>query len=301
MPKVISEVGRWGRRVYLQLAGLLAFNGYFWRAPGKYLCVPVLNCYSCPVGTIACPIGTLSRFMVLHRIPFYVLGLLGMIGLAVGRAFCGWACPFGFLQDALYRIRSWKWRMPRVFDRLKYALLAVLVLALPFVIRGESKQGAVGEIAGESTGVYSYCALLCPAGTLEASVPNLAQDAQVRAAASWRTWSKMAILAGVLGLVVVARRGFCRALCPLGALMAFTSRIALLQLRTDAAFCTRCMKCVRVCPTDARRVPTPEAPTEATAECVMCLDCVRNCPEKSALAACLGGRPVSVSQEKSRD
>ncbi len=287
-----------GRRLPVQLFSLAAFNSYFLAPGGKALCIPVLNCYSCPVGTVACPIGSLTAFALIRRIPFYIIGLLGLIGLAVGRAFCGWACPFGLLQDALYRVRSGKWRMPKAFNALKYALLLVLVLALPLLLGGGKMKGANDRITGEQTGALDYCSLICPAGTLEGSLPYLATDVEGRANASYRTWSKIGLLVIVLGLAVVARRSFCRALCPLGALMALTSGISLARLRTDQEKCTRCMRCVKVCPTDCRRVPFGEQRKEATAECVLCLDCVRNCPEEGALSATLGGRAISVSQRR---
>jgi polyferredoxin len=296
-----SVVGRWGRRLPVQFAALAAFNAYFFSNIGKRFCFPVLNCYSCPIGTVACPIGSITAFALLRRIPYYVIGFLGLIALAAGRAFCGWACPFGLLQDGLYRIKSPKWRMPRAANGLKYLLLAVLVVGLPVLLGGGTTSGAGDRIVGEGTGAYDYCSLVCPAGMLEAGLPGIARDPEIRAAISWRTWSKIGILVGVLGLVVVSRRGFCRALCPLGALMALGTRLSLFQLRTDEAACTRCMRCVKVCPTNSRRLPFDKKKIEATWECVLCLDCVRECPEKGALSAKFGGRSFVVSKEKSGD
>lgn len=290
------EVGRSGRRGICQWIGLGLFNSYYLSPVGKFLCIPVLNCYSCPVGVTACPIGTLSAFALARKIPFYLLGFLGLCAVAVGRAFCGWACPFGLLQDLLYRIPGPKWKLPRVADALKYVLLVVLVLALPFILGGGKMSGASDRVTGEATGAVDYCSTVCPAGTAEASIPYLIKDPQVRAAASWRTYGKIAALVAILGLVVVARRGFCRALCPLGALMALGSGLSLLRLRTDRDKCTRCMRCVKVCPMNCRRVPQGDAAKEATSECVLCLDCVRNCPESGALSAQFAGRCVSAAK-----
>ena len=209
--------------MWLQLAGLVAFNGFYWRGVGKYLCVPVLNCYACPVGAVACPIGSLTAFAQWRLIPYYIIGTIGIVGVSVGRAFCGWACPFGLLQDALYRIRSPKWRLPRAADGVKYAMLAVLVIGLPWMLGGSGASGAE-RILEQDTGSLDYCALFCPVGTLEAGIPGLMVNPDIRARASWRTWSKLGILVMVLGLVVVSRRSFCRGLCPLGALIAASDR-----------------------------------------------------------------------------
>ena len=288
--------GRAGWRWRVQLISLVIFNSYFLSPVGKYLCLPVLNCYSCPVGAVACPVGSVIAFAAVRRIPYYVLGFLGLMAVSAGRAFCGWACPFGYLQDWLYRIRSPKWKLPRAADGLKYAMLVVLVVALPLALgRGEA-QTASERIVQGSKGSFDYCAVVCPAGTMEAALPKLASDKEFRAHIPLRTWSKLAILGAVLGLGVVSRRSFCRSLCPLGAITALTSGMSLLRLRTDPDKCTRCMRCAQVCPTAGRSVPAAAGDKESSAECVLCLDCVRSCPHGGALSARFGDRPILTSQ-----
>jgi ferredoxin len=284
-----------GSRRKLQFLGLILFNGYFWAPQGKFTCLPVLNCYACPIGTVACPIGSIIAFSFVRRFPYYILGLLGVVGVMVGRAFCGWACPFGLLQDGLYKIRTRKWKMPAVFNGLKYLLLASLVIAIPFWLGGGRElKGSDSLLVGQE-GVVDYCSTICPAGTLEGSIPWLISTPSLRVNISWRTWSKIGLLVLILGLTVVSSRLFCRALCPLGALMALSTPISLLRLETDQEKCTHCRKCIRVCPTAARLVPEAKGGKEASWECVMCLDCVKKCPESGALLAKLGGKPIMVS------
>ncbi|MFB3881510.1 MAG: 4Fe-4S binding protein [Armatimonadota bacterium] len=285
----------WTARFKVQLAALIAFNGYVWAPWGRFVCVPVLNCYACSIATTACPIGTITAFAIFQQVPFYVIGALGLAGATVGRAFCGWGCPFGLVQDLLYRIRAWRWRLPRGANALKYVLLVVLVVAVPFVLAGGSQEDASDRIVRQSTGAIDYCALVCPVGTLEAGLPSLMISKAVRADMSWRSWLKLSVLAMVIGLSIVSRRGFCRTLCPLGALMAGASRLSLLRLETDLRRCTHCGACVAACPTRARQVPDGRRPKEATAECVDCLDCVAACPEPAALRARMGVCTVMVS------
>jgi ferredoxin-type protein NapH len=286
----------WSARLKTQLISLVALNGYLWAPAGKYLCVPVLNCYACTLATTACPIGSLTAFVLMREIPFYIVGTLGLIGASVGRFFCGWACPFGFLQDLLYRIRSPKWRLPRGVNALKYVLLFLLVIALPYQISGGDTKTGADRVVKQSTGAVDYCALVCPMGTLEAGVPSLLINPAIRKDMSWKSWLKLGILFGVLGLAIVSRRSFCRGLCPLGAAMAVTSRLSLLRLRTDQARCTHCQACVGACPTRARQVPEVGGSKEATAECLHCLDCVRTCPEPAALCATLGTKTLMASR-----
>ncbi|HUT73416.1 MAG TPA: 4Fe-4S binding protein [Armatimonadota bacterium] len=290
------DIGNSGARARVQLFSLVLFNSYFLAPLGKYLCVPVLNCYSCPLGTVACPIGSIISFGLVRGIPYYIIGSLGVAAVAGGRAFCGWACPFGYLQDWLHRLRTPKWRLPRAANGLKYGLLVVLVIALPLALGGGKAQTASERIASGSSRAVDYCGIVCPAGTLEAGVPLLVSSRQARTDMSLRTWSKLAILIAVLGLMIVSRRGFCRALCPLGALMALGAGASLLRLRTDPVKCTKCMRCAKVCPTASRSVPDTPGGREASAECVLCLDCVRSCPAGDALGATFGSRPILTSQ-----
>jgi len=82
------------------------FSGSIYQGVLKGGCTPILNCWSCPLAWSSCPMGALQHFISLRLIPFYILGFFGTIGMVVGRMSCGWVCPFGFLQDLLYKIKS---------------------------------------------------------------------------------------------------------------------------------------------------------------------------------------------------
>ena len=82
------------------------FTGKIYTGATKKVCVPGLNCYSCPGAVSACPVGSLQSFLSARtfRFPYYVLGILLFAGALLGRAVCGLLCPFGFLQDLIYLI-----------------------------------------------------------------------------------------------------------------------------------------------------------------------------------------------------
>ncbi|MGQ9707381.1 MAG: 4Fe-4S binding protein [bacterium] len=73
---------------------------------------PVLNCYGGPLSVFACPLGSFQQIIgmkdvaLLQNIPFVVLGVFILVGAFVGRAGCGWICPFGLWQDLLYKIKT---------------------------------------------------------------------------------------------------------------------------------------------------------------------------------------------------
>ena len=93
------------QRRLIQLYAALLYNahakgfvqGEIYTGPLKSLCVPGLNCYSCPGAAGACPLGSLQSALTAGTFPAYVLGLLILTGVLLGRAVCGFLCPFGWL------------------------------------------------------------------------------------------------------------------------------------------------------------------------------------------------------------
>jgi len=233
----------------------------------KQACVPVLNCHSCPAATGACPIGGLQAALgdkPFNWITLHVVGLLGVVGAIGGRFACGWLCPFGYLQDGLYKVPSPKLRVPRFLEWGKYAALAVLVVALPLLWVDEF---------GYSTGPW-FCRVLCPAGTLEGAVPLLGVGAEEIPERPYYLVVKVAILVFFLGWMVVSKRPFCRVACPLGAVYGLFNRHSLVQLRVDAARCVKCDVCRRTCPMDLRVYEGGDA-----SGCIRCLSCRSACPK----------------------
>ena len=113
-----SKGGRLGRtrrlRLLCQAAWFALTNGYaagflekkIYTGKLKSLCVPGLNCYSCPGALAGCPIGSLQAVLSSSSftVSCYVLGFLMMFGTLLGRFICGWLCPFGLVQDLLHKI-----------------------------------------------------------------------------------------------------------------------------------------------------------------------------------------------------
>ncbi len=262
------------RRVQLLAAAVV--NGYaigfakgkIFTGGTKAVCVPVLNCYSCPGALGACPIGSLQAALggSSRRFPFYVLGLLMLFGVALGRLICGLLCPFGLVQDLLFKIPSPKLRVPKKIDKplrwLKYAVLLVLVVLLP-------------AFAVTDTGVAPpyFCKYLCPAGTLEGGVPLLLANPSLRslmgALFSW----KALVLVVILAACVFIPRAFCRYLCPLGAFYSLFNRFSFYQMKLDKSKCTGCKKCEHACPMAVEVTKGCGGP-----ECIRCGKCRDACP-----------------------
>ena len=201
-----------GQRV-VQLISAVLVNGYLigfqkgkiFTGGTKAVCVPVLNCYSCPGALGACPIGALQAAVggMTRHVPFYVLGLLMLFGVVLGRVVCGLLCPFGLVQDLLHKIPVPKWNPPKQVDRparlVKYFVLLVLVIGLP-------------AFAVTQTGVTPpyFCKYVCPAGTLGGGIPLLLADPALRSLAGGLFGWKVLVLAAVVVASMLIHRPFCR-------------------------------------------------------------------------------------------
>jgi polyferredoxin len=260
----------------LQIAFAALQNGYvpgflkgtIYRGPGKFVCVPGLNCYSCPGALGACPIGSLQAVLgsSRYRFSYYIVGILVLFGFLFGRLICGFLCPFGLVQDLLYKIRTPKCELPPKIDRplrlLKYAVLLALVVALPLFATN-----AFG------TGSPAFCKWLCPAGTLGGGIPLVVANEQLRSALGWLFTWKTAILAAILTASLFIYRPFCKYLCPLGAFYGLFSKLSLTRMQVDTTTCTRCGACQKQCHMQVDILHDVNSP-----ECIRCGACVEACP-----------------------
>ena len=75
------------------------FKGKIYQGNVKTMCVPGLNCYSCPAATGACPIGAFQAVVGSSKFKFtyYITGFFILLGVLLGRFICGFLCPFGLL------------------------------------------------------------------------------------------------------------------------------------------------------------------------------------------------------------
>jgi len=261
------------RRLLIQsLAALIQnanFKGFFtgeiYKGAAKNVCVPGLNCYSCPGAVGACPIGALQNALSGKgfRFPYYVLGLLIFFGALLGRMICAFLCPFGLLQDLVYRIPFVKkvrtFRGERVLRKLKYAVLIVLVIVLPLCVKLTP----------------FFCKYLCPEGTLSGLLLAFA-DTKLFSMMGGRFVWKCCVLGMIVLAGIVISRPFCRYLCPLGAFYGLLNPVALTGMETDTARCVACGKCANVCP-----MGIDPAKDVRSAECIRCGQCISACPKQA--------------------
>lgn len=246
-------------------------DGKIYQGKLKSVCVPGLNCYSCPGAFGACPLGAIQASLAqrnLH-IPFFVTGFLFFVGALLGRFVCGWLCPFGLVQDLLYRIPFWGKRkqLPghSFLKNMKYVFLLFLVLLFPAFVKGSY---GVGD--------PWFCKYICPSGTLFGAIPLMAANEGLRAAAGALFQWKFLVLIVVLILSIAVFRPFCQYICPLGAIYGFFNSISLVHLELSEESCIQCGKCKKACPVDISTFETPNS-----SACIRCGKCVQECPKDS--------------------
>ena len=181
---------------------------------------------------------------------------------------CGWLCPFGFLQDLLYRVKNQIKKIPSFFKYMPWVFLIVFSIALPFFT------------------TEHWFSKLCPIGTLVAGIPwvlwnpidpTTGNPTVAPGSISFIFYIKVLILFGCLAAFVVIKRPFCRFVCPMGLFWSFFNKISLVKLTVGEGCnggegCKGTFRCQDKCPMDLKVYEDPNSP-----ECVRCLECLATC------------------------
>lgn len=262
-------------RRLIQLYSALLYNahlkgflkGEIYQGKTKYLCVPGLNCYSCPGAVGACPLGAIQNALASagHRTGWYVLGMILLFGVVLGRTICGWLCPMGLIQELLHKIPTPKIRkscVTRVLSRLKYVILAVFAVAIPLWYGLKS-----------GIPVPGFCKYICPAGTFEGAIGLLSNPVNApKLGMLGILFTRKFIIMLIIGAsCVFLYRSFCRFLCPLGAIYGLFNRFNVIGVKVDQSRCSHCGACVRNCGMDVRHV--------GDHECINCGKCMEFCSQ----------------------
>ena len=221
--KKLSPLARF--RGFIQAGATLLTNinlpnfakGTLYQGGGKHVCVPGLNCYSCPGAAGACPVGAFQAVVgsSKFRFSYYITGILILFGVLLGRFICGFLCPFGWFQELLHKIPSPKLSTKKLkpLRYLKYAVLLVMVVLLPLL--------AVNELG---MGDPFFCKWLCPLGAFYALL------------------NKVSLFQMRVDTHKCVSCGACAKACKMDVDITKTP---------NHAECIRCGMCMKACPTDA--------------------------------------------------
>ncbi len=281
-------------RRWIQIVATVLSNAY-WMFPHtkgiyqgtlKSMCVPGLNCYSCPAATGACPLGSLQSIIAglrpaikagHYHFGAYIIGTLGLTGSLVGRMPCGWVCPFGFLQELISKIPSRKFKIPKFLTYFKYLFLALFIFILPALV-----------VDDYGYGMTWFCKFICPAGTLEAGIPMLILKPELREIIGLLFYSKLTILIMFVIWMIISSRPFCLVVCPLGAIYSLFNKHSVFRMIHDPDKCTpHCRECYNNCPVGIKFY---EGANQH--DCIRCLKCLNESCRFGAISYELAGMPV---------
>ena len=259
-------------------------TGKIYGGKWKQLCVPGMNCYSCPGAKGSCPIGALQAVIGSPKFKFsyYVVGFLFFVGALIGRGVCGYLCPFGLVQDLLHKIPFVKkietFKGDKALRKAKYLILLVFVILLPLFLV---------DIIGQ--GAPYFCKLICPVGMMEGGIPLVLMNKSMRGAIGFLYAWKGLILILTIFLSIVIYRPFCKYICPLGAIYSLFNSVSLFRYTLDHQKCIHCGRCKAVCEMQCDPVKNCN-----DLECIRCGKCKNACPVDAI--AC-GITKLDVSKE----
>lgn len=275
-------------RLYIQLLSAAFSNSFLkgfklgsvYSGGTKAYCIPALNCGSCPGALFSCPIGILQQQIANKGSLFYIIGFIAFVGALLGRLVCGFLCPFGLLQDLIYKIPFVKKlktiKGDKVLRHLKGVIFFLFCLILPLFVLDEFGYGKAW-----------FCSYICPAGTLEAGIPLCLLNDGLRASIGFLFAWKATILVFLIILSLLIYRPFCRYLCPFGYILGKFNKVSLYQMKVDSKKCIDCGKCEAVC-----KMAVDIRIDANSSECIRCGECKNACPVK-AISSEL--RPLSRS------
>ncbi len=244
------------KRGLTQVAALVASNLGFFRILQTGFVCPFLYCHGCPFAAFGCPIGVIQNFITYGQIPLFTIGSLGVYGMLLGRAFCGWACPFGALHDLLSYLRGSKNFKIRPFWYTKFIVLLIVLGAAWY---------AMDTV---------FCKW-CPSGSLFGAIPFYIQNVGISVGKPF--YIHMFTLALTIVLALVISRFWCRYLCPMGAIAGAFNKVSIVNIHLDEKKCVRCNVCLQACPMGITEIGDIGNSTD----CILCGRCVEACPEKA--------------------
>ncbi|WP_084146045.1 4Fe-4S binding protein [Anaerovorax odorimutans] len=243
-------------------------QGKIYQGKIKNVCVPGLNCYSCPGAIASCPIGSLQAVIGSYefKFSFYIAGFMIFIGALMGRFVCGFLCPFGFIQDLLNKIPFPKklktFKGDGLLRKLKYVILIVFVILMPLFIVDLIGQGSP-----------YFCELICPAGTLEGGIPLVLMNKTLKQTIGWLyVWKNVLLIITIIASIIIYRP-FCKYICPLGAIYAIFNPVSVFKYHINSEKCINCHACADICPMNVNPLKNPNDP-----ECIRCGKCRSICP-----------------------
>ena len=296
-------------RMIVQLISLIAVNAVVLtlifpnlKVQPLPLGLPILVSVNSHLSAVYSAMDLMQLELAQPEFPFIVVGTVLLIGAVVGRAFCGWVCPIGFVQDIITTLKGkLDFVSPRTHQsskKLKYVFfLGTLLISGSLGIALALGEGSTYKAALSIIATGPFIAI-SPDGTLFGTIPALVGLARegflsflTRPPTIQRVWTdllatppllalRILILLGFFGAAWKVPRFWCRYVCPTGAMMAVFQKYSVAGLKRDPVKCTKCPHCEIKCPMQINILDLPWEKFNDP-ECIMCMECVDACPHGS--------------------
>lgn len=291
-------------RIIVQFSSFILFSAVIFNLSSISLLLPVMWTWGLQQNIIGDAFTAIQLMpsgwqQTLQTFPWLAIASFLIFGVLIGKSLCGWVCPFGFIQDLVNLIKVKKFEISlKTHEDMKY--VKYLVLGVTLFITTTFSLAKLFKTHGNyerAMGIFAYAPFtaVSPAETLFATLPKMVQNfsktvmekpvLDVLAGVLDLPplfWTQLFILVGVLVLAAYIPRGWCKYLCPHGAIMATLNKFSFIGLKRDPVKCIKgeCRECVKACPMQVRIL---EQPWEkfSDPECIYCMICVDACPNRA--------------------
>jgi len=278
-------------RFWIQLFAFIFFiyGGYFAINLSNF---PIFSCpYNDKTGA-TCYLISIQHQLSMPADVLFSPAFLGILtGLSIfvtwfvvlNKAWCGYMCPFGTLQDWITALRVkmgirfsvYTQNQFEELTKLKYVFL-IIVLLFPLLM-------GIGALEKEWSATFCQ---ICPARIIS---PMFIGD--------FSQWtidfsSTVAITLTTIGIIFAAlffigsfvkKRFFCF-FCPMSALHFIFSKFSIISFQKDGSKCTKCGDCYTVCDMQIKDIADDITSKNILKDdCIMCFKCIAACPEDDAL------------------
>lgn len=281
----------------VQLASFFALNALIFNRVA-YLSLkpvpiplPLLSSINSPSSAAYGVYDAIQAAAALGEFPWLTIAVVLIAGSIAGRAFCGWACPIGLIQELIIEARGRKGKVsPGVHEAAKK--LKFFVLGLTLLISGtvglsvrlnvwEEYRAALGPLTKGPFFPFS------PDGIIFGTLPRLLSLAFLGGGYGARGEIPIHLAALEMFILAVFLAGafsvplfWCRYVCPVGALMGIFGKFSFLGLSRSLIKCEKCPDCVKACPMQIKILELPWEKFNHQ-ECILCMECADACKHKA--------------------
>ena len=202
-----------------------------------------------------------------------VLMLLLPASLLFGNFFCGWACPYGTVQEVMgtigRKVFKKRYKMPHSIQKymqyLRYLLFVILLM------------GILDVILTPLNGYGSFMGLF---------------SENTRTAAAALT---LGIMVLYLLLSMLFERAFCNYLCTEAAKYGVLSMTRIFSIKRNESSCINCKKCDKACPMN---IQVSAHDHVRNGQCINCMKCIHVCPVEGTLSYSKVKWPIGKNRRK---